>query len=89
MTELEMLETKFSDALNYVEMARSKLASIPEKYFEGEDRSTLLGDLSSVFDHIEDQMYSIVAPMQMEEDEREQEIALLEKKLAELKGQRK
>ena len=86
MTKLEKCSAQFCDVLNYIEMAEMKLKSIPAEILDQSQLTELYGDFLSVYNKVEDEMYMALAPLEMEEEEKQEEIRVLERRLAELKS---
>ena len=86
MTKLEKFSAQFCDVLNYIEMAEMKLKSLPAEIVAQNDLKPIFADLLSVYNKVEDEMYMALAPLEMEEEEKQEEIRVLERRLAELKS---
>ena len=83
MRKSEKISAQFERALNFLNEAECVLQSIKEILpKEGEFLGNRFVELTS---YIEDLHYETCCPLQMEEDEREEEIRVLERRLAELK----
>lgn len=84
MTKSEKISEQFTMALNHLDLAESLLHKIREISLAENDE--INRQFVSLTDFIEDLQYQICAPMQVEEEEREEEIRVLERRLAELKS---
>jgi hypothetical protein len=85
MTKSERISEQFTMALNHLDMAESILHKITE--MEMGDHETLNVKFVQLVDLVEDLQYQICMPMEMAEEERAEEIRVLERRLAELKAQ--
>lgn len=83
MRKSEIVGAQFSSVLKFLELADGELQSIRE--LEAEPMQDLVEKLLNLIDEVEEAMYETCAPLEMAEDERDQEIAKLERRLAELK----
>ena len=85
MRKSEKISAQFERVLNFLSDAECVLQSIKEiSSTESEFLNDRFVELTS---YIEDLHYETCCPLQMEEDEREEEIRVLERRLAELKAQ--
>ncbi|MFZ9205595.1 MAG: hypothetical protein ACO22M_06560 [Candidatus Nanopelagicaceae bacterium] len=84
MKHFEKISNQFELALNYLDLAESTLHGIRE--IELADHDSLNIKFVELVQMVEDLHYSVVAPMEMEDNEREAEIERLEKRLAELRA---
>jgi len=84
MTKSEKISHQFELALNYLNEAEVILQGIKE--IELGEHDALNVQFVQLTELVEDLHYSVVAPMQMEENERDEEIERLEKRLAELRA---
>jgi polyhydroxyalkanoate synthesis regulator phasin len=83
MRKSEKISAQFERALDFLNEAECVLQSIKEILpKEGEFLNNRFVELAS---YIEDLHYETCCPLQMEEDERDEEIRVLERRLAELK----
>lgn len=84
MTKSEKISQQFTMVLNYLDLAESELHKIRE--IEIAEHDELNRDFVALCDKIEDLQMQVVCPMQDEEIMREEEIRVLERRLAELKS---
>jgi hypothetical protein len=85
MRKSEKISAQFERALDFLNEAECALQSIKEiSSTEGEFLNNRFVELTS---YIEDLHYETCCPLQLEEDERDEEIRVLERRLAELKAQ--
>jgi hypothetical protein len=84
MTKSEKISEQFQLALNHLDLAESIIHRINEIGLA--DHDNINAKFVDLVEMIEDLQYQIVSPMQVEEDEREEEIRVLERRLAELKS---
>jgi hypothetical protein len=86
MTKSEKISEMFNKALAHIDLAEAIIHRIHviTGYEIGEPLNVKFGELMEL---IEESQYDICMPLEMAEEEREQEIELLEKRLAELKAQ--
>ena len=87
MTKLEIYTEKFTSILNAIEVATMKLRKLKPEMEDAGAVDKILADLDSAYGQVEDEMYMALAPLEMEEEEKQEEIRVLERRLAELKGQ--
>ena len=81
----EKISQQFTMALNHLDVAESILHKISE--MEMGDHETLNVKFVQLVDLVEDLQYQICMPLEMEENERDEEIRVLERRLAELRAQ--
>lgn len=81
----EKISQQFTMALNHLDLAESILHKIGE--MEMGDHETLNVKFVQLVDLVEDLQYQICMPMEMAEQERDEEIRVLERRLAELRAQ--
>ena len=81
----EKISQQFTMALNHLDLAESILHKITE--MEMAEHETLNVKFVQLTDLIEDLQYQICMPMEMAENERDEEIRVLERRLAELRAQ--
>ena len=86
MTKLEKYAGLFSAVLTHIEMAEMKLKSLPAEIVDQNGLKPIYADLLSVYNQVEDEMYMALAPLEMAEEEKQEEIRVLERRLAELKS---
>jgi hypothetical protein len=84
MSKSEKISEQFNTALNYLALAESTLHKIRE--LEIAEHDELNRDFVALCDKIEDLQMQVVCPMQDEEIMRDEEIRVLERRLAELKS---
>jgi hypothetical protein len=81
----EKISQQFTMALNHLDMAESILHKISEiQLAEHESINVKFVQLTEL---VEDLQYQICMPLEMEEENRAEEIRVLERRLAELKAQ--
>ena len=81
----EKISQQFTMALNHLDLAESILHKISEiSLGEHDDLNT---SFVALCDKIEDLQYQICMPLEMEEENRAEEIRVLERRLAELRAQ--
>ena len=81
----EKISQQFTMALNHLDLAESILHKITE--MEMAEHETLNVKFVQLVDLVEDLQYQICMPMEMAENERDEEIRVLERRLAELRAQ--
>lgn len=89
MTKSEILMAKLAKAAELVERAKRCVEFVlqNDEAGDGESGGKFMTLADKLIDLTDDLGYEIVMPMQVEEDEREEEIASLEARLAELRRQ--
>ena len=85
MTKSERISSIFETVMNHLELAQSEVQKIKE--ITAHDGERINMKFIELMTDIEDQTYEICMPLEMEEQEREEEIRVLERRLAELKAQ--
>lgn len=86
MNKLNKISGQFENVLNCLNEAEITIQSIKEiSNSDGEKLNFKFNDLIST---IEELQYEICMPLEMEAEEREEEIRVLERRLAELKSSR-
>ena len=85
-TKLEIYADRFTDVLNHIEFATMKLRQLPAEILDEVDTKGIIRDLDAAYEKVEDEMYMALAPLEMEEEEKQEEIRVLERRLAELRG---
>jgi hypothetical protein len=85
MTKSEKISCQFESVLMHLELADSMLHKINE--IEAGPKARAMEMLQELLVTIEELHYETVSPIQMKEFEKEQEIELLEKRLAELRAE--
>ena len=86
MNKLNKISGQFENVLKYLNEAEIVIQSIKEiSNSDGEKLNFKFNDLIST---IEELQYEICMPLEMEAEEREEEIRVLERRLAELKSKR-
>ena len=84
MRKSEKVSAQFEQVLNLVNLAEGEFLAIAE--LEPVTRKIIGQLFTSLLEQVEDATYETCAPMQMEEDEKDAQIALLQKKIAELEA---
>lgn len=84
MKKSDKIGAKFNNVLNYINEAEITLQSIKE--ISSKDMEQLNYKFVELVSMVEDLTYEICMPLEMEEDERAEEIRVLERRLAELKS---
>lgn len=79
----DIVGSQFATVLKFLELADGELQSIRE--LEGSVMQALAEQLMNLIDEVEEAMYETCAPIEIAEQERDEEIAKLERRLAELK----
>jgi uncharacterized protein YlaN (UPF0358 family) len=86
MSKLAKVSSKFERVLDLLNEAECTIQSIKE--IESVVGEKLNFKFTELFGLVEETQYEVCMPLEMEEEEREQEIAVLERRLAELKSTR-
>lgn len=84
----DKISAKFDVIQNYLDLASLEIKKLPVEHVCQAQAVSVYNDLLEVMETIENLHYETCMPLEMEEDEREQEIAVLERRLAELKSSR-
>ena len=85
MTKSEKIGALFGEAMNHMELAECAVQKIKE--IPSRDAERINAKFIELFSLIEDANYEICMPLEMEEEERAEEIRVLERRLAELRAQ--
>ena len=85
MTKFEKISEQFQMALNHLDMAESILHKINEISLGEHDALNVA--FVQLTEQVEELQYEICMPLEMEEEAREEEIRVLERRLAELRSQ--
>ena len=84
----DKISAKFDTIQNYLDLASIEIKNLPIEHVNQADAVSVYNDLLKIMEEIENMHYETCMPLEMEEEEREQEIQVLERRLAELKSKR-
>ena len=82
----DKISAKFDVIQNYLDLALMEIKNLPVEYVNQADAVSVYNDLQKLTEEIENIHYETCMPLEMAEDEREEEIRVLERRLAELKS---
>ena len=83
----DKISAKFDVIQNYLDLASLEIKKLPVEYVNQADAVSVYNDLLEIMETIENMHYETCMPLEMAEEERETEIKVLEKRLAELRSQ--
>jgi hypothetical protein len=86
MRNSEKVSKQFDIVQNYLDLVDYELQKLPTKFVSSEVIYSLHNRIQEIASEIEELHYETCMPLEMAEDERDEEIRVLEKRLAELKG---
>lgn len=86
MRKSEKIANQFMSVINLLDLADNKLQKISVEYADQSMAYEFHNKIQNIIEEFEDFMYETVAPIEIEEDERENKIQKLEKELAELRA---
>lgn len=86
MRNSEKVSNQFIKIVNYLECAQQELGKLPVEFADQSVALEIFNRLGDLAAQVEDFQYETCAPMEMDEDERDEEIRVLERRLAELKA---
>jgi hypothetical protein len=86
MLKSEKISAQFELVLNHLESADFELQKLPSAEFGSGVFYEIHNKIQGLLEEIEELHYETVCPIQVEENEREEEIRVLERRLAELKS---
>jgi hypothetical protein len=81
------ISSQFDIIQNYLDLVDHELQKLPTDYVSSEVIYSLHNKIQEIASEIEELHYETCMPLEMAEDEREEEIRVLERRLAELKAQ--
>lgn len=87
MKNSEKVSKQFDLVQNYLELVDYELQKLPSEFVSHNVIYSLHNKIQDLASEIEELHYETCMPLEMEEDEREEEIRVLERRLAELKAQ--
>jgi len=80
------ISAQFDTIQNYLELVDHELQKLPVKFVDQATVYNIHNQIQDLLSNIEELHYETCMPLEMAEDERDEEIRVLEKRLAELKG---
>ncbi|MFZ9069633.1 MAG: hypothetical protein ACO23R_19930, partial [bacterium] len=83
----EKVSKQFDVVQNYLDLVDYELQKLPSDLVSSEVIYSLHNKIQDIASEIEELHYETCMPLEMEEQEREEEIRVLERRLAELKSQ--
>lgn len=84
MRKSEKVSAQFEQVMNLLNLAEGEFLAISE--MEMATKESISKIFITLMEQVEDATYETCAPMQIEEDEKDAQIALLQKKIAELEA---
>ena len=82
----DKISSQFDKIQNYLDLASIEIKKLPVEYVNQADAVSVYNDLLEIMETIENMHYETCMPLEMAEEERETEIKVLEKRLAELRA---
>lgn len=87
MRKSDKISAQFDIVQNYLDLVDHELQKLPTEFVSHNVMYSLHNKIQDLASEIEELHYETCMPLEMEEDEREEEIRVLERRLAELKAQ--
>ena len=82
----DKISAKFDNIQIYLDLASIELKNLPAEYVCQAQAVSIYNDLLEIMESVENLHYETCMPLEMEEEERAEEIRVLERRLAELKS---
>ena len=87
MRKSEKISAQFETVLKHLELADYELQKLPVEFVCQATVYDIYNRIQDLVSEVEELHYETCAPIQADEDERDEEIRVLERRLAELKSQ--
>jgi enamine deaminase RidA (YjgF/YER057c/UK114 family) len=88
MRKSEIISAQFERIMQHLDMAQGLIGKLPTEYVDQSIAVNLFNKIDRLMAEMDDFHMDTVAPIQSEEDDRDNEIEELEARLAELRSQR-
>lgn len=86
MTKVDKIALKFETIMTHLETANILIQELPVEFVSQAECYDLFNDIEGIIDRIQDISDETCVPLIIEQQEREEEIRVLERRLAELRS---